>query len=193
MGHRQSFWVPLRRHAWPVVDCLLAPWGGYATGTTRPESYVGTVQVDTDRFERLLHYELDFIRNPIAAFKQRTSGAPSGGSWVWRESLFAHRQLHVVLFPVDDGTAVYAHWEYSWLRHPIRHYRIEELDASGGVETLRERLDDHESEAFPDGIPYRVESPEIERDRPTDEEPEETTADSSAEESDDSPTPELDA
>lgn len=32
---------------------------------------------------------------------------------------------------------MYAHWEPSWVRHPIRHYRASDVDAETGIERAR--------------------------------------------------------
>jgi hypothetical protein len=57
-------------------------------------------------------------------------------------AFFSEFQLHVTLFSnEDDGTYdVLAHWEPSWIRHPIRHYRSEEVDAETGVKKILELL-----------------------------------------------------
>ena len=101
--------------------------------------------MDEDEIEAHLR-ALGFSRNPVSALKTRKwspfdSDGVSEGSWVWRESLLAHFQLHVTLFSNDDGTYdVLAHWEPSWIRHPVRHYRSEEVDPERGVEMITEYL-----------------------------------------------------
>jgi len=99
-----------------------------------------------DEIEAVLRC-LGFRRNPVAFLKSR-SWSPfdvdgiSEGSWVWRSSVFAHRQLHVTLFDnEDDGSYdVLAHWELSWIRHPFKHYRSEGFDPVGGREEMVSRL-----------------------------------------------------
>mgnify|MGYP006284880719 CR=1 FL=1 len=110
------------------------------------EQYAGTLEMDEDEIETHLR-ALGFNRNPVAALKSR-SWAPddvdgvSEGSWVRRERPFTSFQLHVTLFSNEhDGTYdLLAHWEPSWIRHPIRHYRSEEVDAETGVQMLTELL-----------------------------------------------------
>ncbi|MEK0397452.1 hypothetical protein WNX13_10745, partial [Lactobacillus delbrueckii] len=52
------------------------------------------------------------------------------------------RQLHVILSArAPECIDVYAHWEYNWLRHPIKHARQLDIDRETGSETMREWLD----------------------------------------------------
>jgi len=66
-------------------------------------------------------------------FHYTALGARTAGSWVFRQSPVADRQLHVVLVEARRGRVdVYAHEEYNWLRHPIKHAKGVDLDRSGG-------------------------------------------------------------
>lgn len=125
MGHKHDWWEPIRRNLIPVLHAFLAPFGLYASLSTHEHEYVATVMSDEERFEECLH-EAGFIRNPLAALKQLASRPTSveEGSWVWRpDGFYSDYQLHVILFDVDGDLRVYAHWEYSWTTHPIKHYR----------------------------------------------------------------------
>jgi hypothetical protein len=65
----------------------------------------------------------------------------SVASWVRYPdgALASNRQLHLALFvgPDRETTDVYAHWEPSWIRHPIRHYRAIDVDAETGIARTR--------------------------------------------------------
>lgn len=166
MGFRQDFVNAVRRRVWPKLHRLFEPFGGYAVMHTTAAEYAMTVRCSEATLERVLAEELDFSRNPLSALKVRVDGNTSEGSWVWRESLLADWQLHVVLHAVDgDAVDVYAHWEYSWLTHPLKHYATRGYDAEKGVRLARRWLAEYEGERFPDGLPYGVESPRWRRTR----------------------------
>lgn len=134
----------IRRRVCPVLHRIAQRFGGYVECTMNPVEYVGTVERRLTRFRSDLH-EMGFRREPIAALKRRRDGRPSAGSWVFRRSLFADRQLHVTVFHAAASCVeLYAHWERSWLRHPIEHYRMSEWDFEGGVETMRSLLREHD-------------------------------------------------
>jgi hypothetical protein len=54
-------------------------------------------------------------------------------------ALASEYQLHLSLFVGLDRatTDVYAHWEPSWIRRPIRHNRANDVDTEEGVERVR--------------------------------------------------------
>lgn len=147
----------IRRRVCPVLHRIAQRFGGYVQCTMDPVEYVGTVDRRLRRFRADLR-EMGFRREPIAALKRHRDGRQSAGSWVFRRSLFADRQLHVTVFhAAADCVELYAHWERSWLRHPIEHYRMSEWDFEGGVETMRSFLREHDIdfrlERDPDGTP----------------------------------------
>ena len=76
-------------------------------------------------------------------YKHRTPvGTSTDGSWVYRPSLLSDRQLHVVLFAQSaDRVDVYAHNEYNWLRHPIKHAKQKDIRREEGAEQIRRWLD----------------------------------------------------
>lgn len=132
-------------------------FGGYAMTDNTEEEYVGTIALPGEKFEALLR-ETGFRRNVISSLKVRVDGNVSDGSWAWRESPLADWQLHVILHDVGENVEAYAHWEYSWYTHPIKHYSATGCSPVKGVELTREFLENYESEQFPDGIPFEVES-----------------------------------
>lgn len=140
----------VRRRVLPTLHRIKEPLGGYALCRQPPEEYVGTIDRDLDAVRSVLE-ELDFEREPIAALKVHDDGRLSAGSWVRRESPLATWQLHVALFRTDgDAVEVFAHREYSWLRHPYKHYTQEGWDHRGGVDRMRSLLSDHD-------VPFRIE------------------------------------
>ena len=93
--------------------------------------------------EARLH-RLGFVRNLVSSLKFRDYGMPSEtsvASWVRYQdgALGSDFQLHLSLFvgPNRATTDVYAHREPSWIRHPIRHYRANDVDAEAGIERPR--------------------------------------------------------
>ena len=139
-----------RRRVLPTLHRIKEPLGGFAQCTIDPSEYVGTVQHGLAEFRPRLE-AMEFAPEPIASLKRHGDGRLSAGSWARRPSLLATWQLHVTLFR-DGGTVdVFAHREYSWLRHPVKHYTCEVWDTEGGVERMRSLLSDHD-------VPFRIES-----------------------------------
>lgn len=149
MGHLQDGWEVVRSGTLPWLHAALSVVGAYAEGDVAPSSYALTAEIGVEELEHRLHHA-GFVRNPVASFKRRGDGHESG-SWVWRRSLLADEQLHVLLFPgpTADETDVYAHRERSWITHPVSHYRQAGVDPAAGVRRVRERF----REA---GIPFEV-------------------------------------
>jgi hypothetical protein len=140
----------VRRRVLPALHRIAEPLGGYAVCRQHPDEYVGTVAGRPSEIRSTLE-ALEFEREPIASLKIHDDGRLSAGSLVRRESPLARRQLHVTLFRTGEGAVeLFAHREYSWLRHPYGHYTREEWDIHGGVDRMRSLLSDH-------GIEFRVE------------------------------------
>ena len=94
--------------------------------------------------EAKLH-RIGFVRNLVSSLKHRAYDMPpetSVASWVRypNGALASDYQLHLGLFVGTDRatTDVYAHWEPSWIRHPIRHYRANDVDAETGIDRTRD-------------------------------------------------------
>lgn len=146
LGPEDDWWETVRREGVPAVHDVLEEVGMYATYPIEEDEYAGTLPVHPEEAEHLLSDE-GFRRNPVAALKVRGDGEKEVGSWVYRESPLARRQLHVMLFERSTGqetlTDVYAHEEYSSL-HPAvayEHYREVDYDPERGKERVRDRFD----------------------------------------------------
>jgi hypothetical protein len=142
----------VRRRLWPAFDSALARLGGYAVSDVSQEEYVGTADAGLRDVEDNLR-SLGFSFEVVSALKHRA--CPNrrdveAGSWVLRDSRLSSHQLHVHLFSEHDEDAadVYAHHEKSWVRHPVKHYRVEYCDCKKGVEMAREILSDAEVDIF---------------------------------------------
>ncbi|WP_310907872.1 hypothetical protein [Natrinema sp. 1APR25-10V2] len=106
-----------------------------------PKGYVATVPVSIGDVEEKLHEE-GFSWDPLSLYHYTLVGNGSDGSWAYRPSRLADRQLHVVLFERSrDRTDIYAHTEYSWLSHPLKHAEQEGIRRTDGVETMRRVLE----------------------------------------------------
>ncbi|MDR5672447.1 Uncharacterized protein AArcCO_0601 [Halalkaliarchaeum sp. AArc-CO] len=155
MTHELRFFERIRQHVASLLHAPISILGLYAERTTPHDQYALTIRQPYELFEAELH-RLGFIRNLVSSLKRREYAAPAEvtvASWVCypRGALRSHYQLHLGLYvgPDEESTDVYAHWEPSWIRHPIRHYRAREVDAETGVQKIRDLL----SEA---GVEYVV-------------------------------------
>jgi len=117
------------------------------------DSFVGTFHGTVSKFEESL-VSMGFKRNPLAWIKFNQHGKTTA-SWARRKSPLAHKQLHVTLQSTHNGskTRVYAHREYSWARHPIRHLQEKNVDYKGGSRRLRGIL---EGQMNQDRMTYHV-------------------------------------
>ena len=160
MSYREDIVNAVRRSFLPQIHFLLrGTFGGYAISHTTADEYVLTAHCSEQAIEDILE-RLGFSRNPIAALKVRVDGNTSEGSWVWRPSLFADEQLHIVLHDLENrsGVDVYAHWECSLIRHPYRHYLARGYDAETGVALARYWLIDGEELEYGPGINYEIDN-----------------------------------
>ncbi|MDG5817752.1 hypothetical protein [Natronococcus sp. A-GB7] len=140
----------VRRRVLPTLHRVKEPLGGFATCVQHPDEYVGTVDRSLSSFRSDLE-TMSFAPEPVASLKVHRDGRLSAGSWVRRPSPLSSRQLHVALFRNGvEEIEVFAHREYSWLRHPYRHYTAEGWDTDGGVRRMRALLSDH-------GVTFSVE------------------------------------
>ena len=134
----------VRRRVLPAVHRIKEPLGGFAQCTQHPAEYVGTVNRGLREFRPDLE-AMSFAPEPIASLKVHRDGRQSAGSWVRRRSPLADHQLHVTLYRDGrDAVEVFAHREYSWLRHPVAHYRGVGWDTVAGVERMRSLLSSHD-------------------------------------------------
>ena len=126
-----------------LLHLPLSAVGLYAERETPRDQYALTLREPYPAVEARLH-RLGFVRNLVSSLKFRDYATPpetSVASWALypEGALGSDSQLHLALFvgPDRSTTDVYAHWEPSWIRHPIRHYRATDVDAEEGVERTR--------------------------------------------------------
>ncbi|WP_235027989.1 hypothetical protein [Halorubrum sp. JWXQ-INN 858] len=144
MTHELRFLERLRQRVAGLLHLPLSAVGLYAERETSRDQYALTLREPYPRVEATLH-RLGFVRNLVSSLKHRAYDAPSEttvASWARypEGALASTHQLHLGLFVGADGetTDVYAHWEPSWIRHPIRHYRAREVDSAAGVARVRD-------------------------------------------------------
>ncbi len=124
----------------PVID-RVAKRFGQPEYRVWPNGYVATVSAPVGEVEKKLHDD-GFSWDPLSLYHYTLVGKGSDGSWTYRSSRLADRQLHVVLFERSrDRTDIYAHTEYSWLSHPLKHAEQEDIRRTDGVETMRRLLE----------------------------------------------------
>lgn len=153
MGHKKDYWERARNWLIPklgTVTQLLEDLTGssfYVTARTSDRQFVGRVEMNEESFEERLH-EMGFERNPLAALKRLRSSEVEEGSWrkVGYDE-YPNKQLHVIIYDGSDindaqtgYTYIYAHWEYRWDTHPIKHYRGVDLSEDEGVRRMRALL-----------------------------------------------------
>lgn len=142
VSDRQSASRHLRHRVGPWID-RFARVLGQPTTRVSPAGYVATVDCPIGDLEAELRGE--FTWDPVSLYHYRTDGTSSDGSWMYRSGWFADRQLHVVLFARSaERTDVYAHDEYSWLRHPIRHAYEVDVRHGEAVASMRRWLERRE-------------------------------------------------
>ncbi len=140
----------------------LAPWITRLGRTLgQPEyrlqdtEYVGTVQQPLDEFTEALK-EQGFEWDPLAWYHQPPVGSEPNGSWTYRRGLLADRQLHVILIAHSAKYIdVFAHEEYNWLRHPIKHLRQVGIERKAGSSEMRHWLKSHGMEVDAKSRPRR--------------------------------------
>ncbi|QFU84156.1 hypothetical protein GCU68_09605 [Natronorubrum aibiense] len=142
----------VRRRVLPTLHRIKEPLGGFAQCLQHPDEYVGTIEYGLGEFRSDLE-TMSFAPEPIASLKVHRDGRRSAGSWVRRASPLSRWQLHVALFIADgDAVDVFAHREYSWLRHPYKHYTGAGWDTRGGVHRMRSLLSEHD-------VAFRIDGP----------------------------------
>lgn len=131
----------LRHRLGPAID-RVAEAIGRPVDHVHPAGYVGTVRLPLAELEGRLD-EAGFAWDPVSLYHYTPTGNSANGSWAYRSSPLADRQRHVVLF--DQGTQevdAYAHAEYSWLRHPIKHAAQENIRHEPAVNAVRRCFDE---------------------------------------------------
>lgn len=138
IGPWGRWWEPVRRAASRALGAALDRRAGPRPITEG--EYAGTYQGDVDEFERRLWAD-GLVRNPFSRLKIR-DGESELSSWVARDSPLADRQLHLMLFPGDDGVDVYAHEELSSVNPLLgpAHFDGADQRVALGVEIARSRL-----------------------------------------------------
>jgi len=141
--HELRFLERVRQHVASLLHLPLSAIGLYAERETPREQYALTLRDPYPVVEARLH-RLGFVRNLVSSLKFRDYATPeetSVASWVRypNGAVASDSQLHLSLYvgPDRSTTDVYAHWEPSWIRHPIRHYRANDVDAEAGIERVR--------------------------------------------------------
>ncbi len=147
MTHELRFLERVRQGVASLLHFPLSTVGLYAERETPRDQYACTLREPYPIVEARLH-RLGFVRNLVSSLKHRAYDTPpetTVASWVRYPdgALASEYQLHLGLFigPDRSTTDVYAHWEPSWIRHPIRHYRANEVDAETGVSRTRDLLE----------------------------------------------------
>jgi len=156
LGPEGRWWEVLRRAVSGVAARMDERAGPRAV--VRAE-YAGRLNRAAAATEQWL-WDAGFVRNPFARLKVR-DGEPELGSWVYRESPLAQRQLHLMLFECEDGSIdIYAHAELSSI-HPVHgpaHFRGDGQSVGVGVRRARRLLplDVSDALADPPDVPWSV-------------------------------------
>lgn len=154
----------IRETVLPPIGRFLAQYADhgslYVTSETDTAEYVGIIDRDAASTVEWLR-KSGFNENALAAYKTiEDTDVSEQASLAWRgprselvdgtgevpgSDPLADRQLHIILFELDGRartTAVFAHWEYSWTRHPIKHYRGIGIQDRAGARYCRDFLYD---------------------------------------------------
>lgn len=101
---------------------------------------VGSMKIQPESFEMLL-WRKGFSRNFLSRLKMN-DGWPDEGSYVFRKSPMAPRQLHIVFWSSGEEVEIYAHEEYSSINplYVVKHLRKEGQDPEAGKEKAEEIL-----------------------------------------------------
>jgi len=110
--------------------------------------YVGIWAADPPTARRRLseHGFSQLARAYLHGYSRSGRTVHEVGSYVYRPNgLFSHNQLHVRLFPTENGqTELWAHWEANPNRSPRAHLDKIGYDAAEGERRLRAMLDDEQ-------------------------------------------------
>lgn len=150
---RQSTLRHVRHWLGPKLN-RLARTVGQPTTQVYPEGYVGTVDRPTGEIEAELRAG-GFSWDPLSVYHFTPEGNDTDGSWVYHDSLFADRQIHVILIERGSSTELYAHEEYNWARHPIKHAKELDIRRDRGSAQIQHWLDERELEYDDESTPGR--------------------------------------
>lgn len=142
-------WIETARAAaLPMIHNVLAPLGLFGIATVDERQYVATFDLDEETLETLFIEDLNFERNPLAAYKSHAEDSRESTmslrlTHAASESRFdrlyvePRRQLHLTFLPAQRGSGgeidIYAHNEYSWLTDPLKHLRSKEVRHNDAV------------------------------------------------------------
>jgi hypothetical protein len=138
----------------PINEHTASHW--YVTGDADRSEFVGTFEGSYKNLSGALR-DIGFKPNWLSSYKEyevytdgewTDTGHFERSTWKYTESAFSPYQIHVTLFDLDDEantTCIFAHYEYNWLRHPIKHYRPPDgyPDGPEGVKRVRQKLASH--------------------------------------------------
>jgi len=162
VGHRQDYWERIRRFILPKVGVFFAALEDfigdeyYHVSEQRRNQFVGRIEMDEESFEKILD-DWGYERNPLAWLKTRAkTGEVEEGSW---RKTDGPMQVHLVLYDgkhapnANTGELfIYAHYEYRWDEHPIKHFNGVDVDTQTGVQRVRKLLQE-------EGINYEYVQP----------------------------------
>lgn len=132
----------LRHTIGPWID-RLADRLGQPSYHVRPTEYAGTAHCSLSDLEATLRVD-GFSWAPFSLYHRTPTGTSPNRSWTYRSSVLADRQLHVILFAQSSETVdIYAHTEYNWLRHPVKHAKQIGIDRIEGARLIRQWLTEH--------------------------------------------------
>lgn len=144
----------LRQRCGPLLNRFASAIGQPITHVY-PEGYVGTIHRPIGDVESALS-DGGFSWDPLSMYHHTPEGDEADGSWAYRSSWLADRQLHVVLFAEgDEVTEVYAHDEFNWSRHPIKHAQEIDIRRNEGSTEMRRWMDARDIEYEHDPVPLR--------------------------------------
>lgn len=140
VNFQPEFLYRVREHVGPWLTGLARTLGQPQYQIRRTE-YVGTVRLPMDELVAELRAG-GFAWGPISWYHQPPVETDPNGSWTYRRSWLADRQLHVILSAeAREHVAVYAHEEYNWLRHPVKHGKQVGIDRERGAAEMRRWLE----------------------------------------------------
>ncbi|WP_225334346.1 hypothetical protein [Halomicrobium urmianum] len=154
--------IDVQRRITHRVRSAVGPWidraaraVGQPVTHIRASEYAGTVRCRIDDLEAELS-AAGFDWDPLSLYHYTPMGTSTDGSWVYRESPLADRQLHVVLFAQSvDRVDLYAHYEYNWLRHPVAHALQRDIRHEEGRRRMRGHLDRMDRDTYHESILHR--------------------------------------